>query len=125
MNARALAAAAVAAPAPMPLISRGVPVSASSQIYPIAWASDADYSTNWRGALPGWIAFDLSSVPAAHRAQVIIAWYNDPATSPYDHTLVGEGAYNSLRAYTVQANAASGGATPAPGRLTRATVTGS
>jgi len=124
MTAGVSAASAVSPPAAMPLISRGVPVSTSSQIYPVTWANDADYSTKWRGAIPGWIAFDLSGVPAGRRAQVIIAWYNDPSTSPYDHTMVGEVAYNSLRDYTVQANAAPGGATPTTGWATLATVTG-
>src|SRR5689334_4416012 len=114
-----------AAPSPMPLISRGVPVFASSQIYPAASAIDADYATQWRGALPGWIALDLSRVPAAQRGQVIVAWYNEPATSPYDHTLVGDIAYNNLRDYTVQANPAAGGtAAPTTGWVTLATVTG-
>src|SRR3954452_17944838 len=98
-----------AAPSPMPLISRGVPVYASSQIYPATYANDSSYGTNWRGTIPGWIALDLSRVPAAQRHQAIVAWYNDPATSPYDHTVVGDVAYNNLRDYTVDANAAPGG----------------
>jgi lysophospholipase L1-like esterase len=114
-----------AGPAPMPLISRGVPVFASSQIYAASNANDGDYSTYWRGSIPGWIAYDLSKVPAAQRGRVIVAWYNDPATSPYDHTIVGEVAYNSLRDYTVQANAAPGGTSaPSAGWVTLATVTG-
>jgi lysophospholipase L1-like esterase len=101
------------AAAPSPLISRGVPVFASSELYPARNANDADYSSVWRGSVPGWIAIDLSRVPAARRTRVVVAWFNDPITSPYDHTLVGEPAYNSLRDYTVEANAARGG-TPAP-----------
>src|SRR4051812_35594990 len=79
-----------AAKAPSPLISRGLPVYASSQLYPARNANDADYSSVWRGAVPGWIAVDLSRVPAARRARTIVGWFNDPITSPYDHTLVGE-----------------------------------
>lgn len=110
---------------PSPLISRGVPVFASSQLYPASNANDADYSSVWRGSVPGWIALDLSRVPAARRARVLVAWFNDPITSPYDHTLVGEPAYNNLADYTVEANAARGG-TPAPssGWVTLARVTG-
>ncbi len=67
-----------------PLISRGVPVFASSQVYPATNANDGDYSTVWRGSIPGWIAYDLSRVPAARRQRVIVAWFNDPITSPYD-----------------------------------------
>jgi lysophospholipase L1-like esterase len=107
------------------LISRDVPVFASSEIYPARNANDADYSTVWRGAIPGWIALDLSRVPAPRRQRVIVAWFNDPITSPYDHTLVGEPAYDSLRDYTLEANAAPGGtAAPTAGWVTLATVTG-
>jgi lysophospholipase L1-like esterase len=114
-----------AAPSPMPLISRGVPVYASSQIYPATYANDSSYGTNWRGTVPGWIALDLSRVPVAQRHQVIVAWYNDPATSPYDHTLVGDVAYNNLRDYTIDANTAPGGtAAPTSGWVTLATVAG-
>ena len=96
----------------MRLISRGLPVFASSQIYGVAGANDSDYSTVWRGNIPGWIALDLSRVPVAQRTQVILAWYNDPSTSPYDHTVVGEVGYNNLRDDTVQANAAPEGTVP-------------
>ena len=111
------------AAAATPLISHGVPVFASSQLQPAANANDADYSTVWRGSIPGWIAYDLSRVPVARRGRVIVAWFNDPITSPYDHTLVGEPAYNSLRDYTVEANAAHGGAAaPTGGWVKLATV---
>jgi lysophospholipase L1-like esterase len=109
----------------MPLISRGVPVYASSQIYPATYANDSSYGTNWRGTIPGWIALDLSRVPVAQRHQVIVAWYNDPATSPYDHTVVNDVAYNNLRDYTIDVNAAPGGTSaPTSGWVTLATVTG-
>src|SRR5256885_17009946 len=49
---------AQASPSPMPLISRGVPTYASSQIYPASAATDSDYGTNWRGGNPGWHAPD-------------------------------------------------------------------
>ena len=100
--------------ATMPLISRGVPVFGSSELFPARNAIDGDYSTVWRGSIPGWIALDVSRVPAAKRARVIVGWFNDPITSPYDHTLIGEVAYNSLRDYTVEANAARGGTSPPP-----------
>ncbi len=116
---------AAASPAPMPLISRGAPVYASSQIYPATYANDSSYGTNWRGTIPGWLALDLSRVPVAQRHQVIVAWYNDPATSPYDHTVVGDVAYNNLRDYTIDANPAPGGTgAPTSGWVTLATVSG-
>jgi lysophospholipase L1-like esterase len=108
-----------------PLISRGVPAFASSEIYPARSANDGDYETVWRGSIPGWIAYDLSRVSASKRARVIVGWFNDPVTSPYDHTIIGEAAYNSLRDYTVQANGARGGtAPPSSGWVTLARVTG-
>jgi lysophospholipase L1-like esterase len=108
-----------------PLISRGAPAFASSEIFPARDANDADYGTVWRGAIPGWIAYDLSRVPAARRGRVIVAWFNDPITSPYDHTVAGEPAYNNLRDYTVEANAArGGGGAPTSGWVTLVTVTG-
>jgi lysophospholipase L1-like esterase len=107
------------------LISRNVPVFASSELYPAESANDGDYSTVWRGSIPGWIAYDLSRVPVARRARVIVAWFNDPVTSPYDHTIIGEVAYNNVRDYTVQANVARGGtAPPAGGWVTLARVSG-
>jgi lysophospholipase L1-like esterase len=107
----------------MRLVSRNAPAFASSQLYPASNADDGDYGTVWRGSIPGWLAYDLSRVPAARRRRVLVAWYNDPVTSPYDHTVVGEAAYNSLRDYTVEANAAPGGsAAPTTGWVALVTV---
>lgn len=94
------------------LISRGVPVFASSEIWPATWANDNDYTTLWRGAIPSWLAYDLSGVPAAERASIVLVWYNDPLTGNYDHALIGSPGYNNLGAYTVEANAAPGGGSP-------------
>jgi lysophospholipase L1-like esterase len=106
-----------------PLISRGVPAFASSEIYPARYADDADYETVWRGSIPGWIAYDLSRIKAASRSRVVVAWFNDGITSPYDHTITAEPAYNSLRDYTVEANRARGGGTaPTSGWVTLASV---
>jgi lysophospholipase L1-like esterase len=98
-----------------PLLSRGVPAFASSEIYPARDANDADYGTVWRGAIPGWIAYDLSRVSPARRSRVLVAWFNDGITSPYDHTISAEPAYNSLRDYTLEANKARGGSVPTAG----------
>jgi lysophospholipase L1-like esterase len=118
-------AARASAAAGSTLISRGVPVFASSELYPARNANDADYSTVWRGAIPGWIAYDLSRVSPARRSRVVVAWFNDGITSPYDHTIANEPAYNSVADYTVDANAARGGG-PAPtsGWVTLARVRG-
>ena len=109
----------------MPLISRGVPAFASSQIYPASNANDGDYSSYWNGSIPSSLSYDLSSVSVAQRGKVIVAWYNDPQTSSYDHGIVGDLAYNIPRDYTIQANAApGGGAAPASSWVTLVTVTG-
>jgi lysophospholipase L1-like esterase len=114
---------AAGAPTPMPLISRSKPAFASSGT--ASNANDADYSTYWMGSIPGTLAYDLSSVPAGQRGQVLAAWYNDPMTSPYDRTVVGEIAYNSLAAYTIDVNAAAGGGSaPTSGWVTKVTVSG-
>ena len=108
----------------MPVISRGKPAFASSGN--ASGANDSSYSTYWRssGAMPAWLAYDLSSVPAANRGQVVVGWYNDPITTPYDHTVVGDAAYNNLGSYTIQVNpAAGGGQPPGSGWVTVATVT--
>jgi lysophospholipase L1-like esterase len=115
--------AAAVAPVPMPLISRGAPVYASAS--GAAAANGADYGTLFRGAIPAWVAYDLSRVPAAHRAAVVVAWFNDPMTYPYDHALVDEVAYNNPGAYTIDANAAAGGAAaPVSGWVSLARVAG-
>lgn len=108
-----------------PLLSRGVPAFASSQIWPAKWANDNDYGTFWRGAVPSWIAYDLSGLPASRRSDIVLVWYNDPLTGDYDHTIIGGPGYNNLGAYTVEANAAAGGASPpTTGWVALASVTG-
>jgi acyl-CoA thioesterase-1 len=121
--------AATPPPSPMPLISRSKPAFASSGT--ASNANDANYDTIWRSSAaisastPAWLAYDLSSVPAAQRAQVYVGWYNDPITYPYDHVMDGSNAYNSIKDYTIQVNAAAGGGSaPTTGWTTLATVTG-
>src|SRR6185312_6858802 len=125
VSALVFASAAAAAPVPMPLISRGLPAFTSSGIYPARDANDGDYDTVWRGSSKSWLAYDLSTVPSSRRSRILVAWYNDPITTPYDYALAGDVAYNEPRDYTVQANAAhGGGAAPSSGWVTLATVTG-
>ena len=93
------------------LISRSVPVFASSEAYPAAQANDGSYDTTWRSSgAPAWLAFDLSRVPAAKRGKVLVVWYN--ATFNYDHTVINDVAYNMPEDYTLQANPAPGGGSP-------------
>ncbi|HEX3047348.1 MAG TPA: cellulose binding domain-containing protein [Bacillota bacterium] len=102
---------AAAAPTPMPIISRGVPAYCSVDV--ASNANDSDYGTTWRGNTPGWLAYDLSGVPAAQRGQVLAVWYN-PDTYDYDPTILSKGSYGSLNTYTIEGNAAAGGGTSAP-----------
>jgi lysophospholipase L1-like esterase len=112
--------AIAAAPTTLPVISRGVPAFASSDI--AANANDSSYGTTWKGTVPGWIAYDLSGVPAAQRGQVDVAWYNND-TYDYDHSIKGTGSYGSLKSYTIEGNAAAGGGSaPTSGWVTLATV---
>lgn len=101
----------------MPVISRGVPAYASSEGgRPARNANDNDYATYWRSSgVPAWLAYDLSGVPTAQRGNVLLAWYNDPLTPDYNHTLTRNLAYNLPAAYTIEANKAPGGAVPGSG----------
>lgn len=112
----------VAAPAALPLISRSVPCFASSD-YP-ASANDNNYGTSWRATIPGWIAYDLSSVPTAQRGQVVLVWYNTDSYD-YDHTPRSSYYAGIPKNYTIEGNAAAGGSSSAPisGWVTLATVT--
>ena len=123
---------------PLPVISRNVPAYTNDScdgVYPASFANDASYDTQWRtcnvptSLTPIFIAFDLSSVPAASRGRVVVAWYNDPTTNSYDHNFVGilrpVGIANDIPAsYTIEGNAALGGSLPALGWVTLASVSG-
>ena len=104
------------APAPMPVISRNAPAFAdpASVNYPPSNADDADYDTIWRSdpPLPAWVAYDLSAIPPAHRGHVLVSWYNDPVTSPYEPALISQPAYNIPQDYSIQANGDPIGASP-------------
>jgi hypothetical protein len=119
----------------MPLISRDVPAFTNDDCdgsRPPALAIDGDYETQWRtcegtpsAASPKWLAYDLSSVPPARRRNVVVAWFNDPTTSPFDHAVIGDIAYDSLADYTIEVNPARGGGSPpTSGWVTRAAVRG-
>ena len=104
------------APAPMPVISRNAPAFAdpASMNYPPSNADDADYDTIWRSdpPLPAWVAYDLSAIPPAHRGRVLVSWYNDPITSPYEPALISQPAYNIPGTYSIQASGDPGGPVP-------------
>ena len=117
---------------PTALISRNVPAYSNNACYPARNANDSSYETVWsacnstngRAMSPvSWLAYDLSSVPAARRATVILAWYANCCS--YDNTISGTGAYNLPGGYTIDANSARGGtrSAPASGWRTLVTVT--
>src|SRR4051794_18956177 len=89
MLASPASATAALPPAPLTLISRGLPAYASSSRGQLAGAAnDGDYATYWRSSgTPAWLAYDLSGVPVERRGNVVLAWYNDPITPDYSHTL--------------------------------------
>jgi lysophospholipase L1-like esterase len=109
---------------PTPLISRNAPAYATSTYNPASYADDASYDTEWRStSTPAWLAYDLSEVPTSKRDTVLVAWYN--SSYEYDNTVVKMDAYNCPEDYTIQVNAAPGGARPpADGWITRVTITG-
>ena len=125
-------------PSPMSVISRNVPAytnDSCSGAYPASLANDASYDTQWRTCnvptmfTPMYLAYDLSSVPAASRGRVVVAWYNDPTTNSYDHNFVGflrpVGIPNDIPStYTIEGNTAPGGLLPLGGWVALASVSG-
>lgn len=111
--------AAFAAPLPATqLISRDVPAYASSD--EPAKANDANYMTTWNGTAPGWLAYDLSKVPAASRAKSVLVWYS--SSYDYDPTIKQRLSYGNLQNYTIEVNTAAGGKVPTKGWQTLVTV---
>lgn len=114
----------------LPLISEGVPAYASSTYAGDSPrnADDGNDGTEWRsgqGALstanPAWLAYDLSSVPRAHRQQVLAVYYN----SSYAYNTVHGPHYDNLGTYQIEGNAAPGNtAPPASGWVSLVSVTG-
>jgi hypothetical protein len=91
---------------PMPLISRGVPAFASAG--DASAANDSRYDSAWNpGALPGWIAYDLSAAPAAQRQHVLVSWYAIHAPCYIDTAMPTAG--QRPIAYTIESNSAPGG----------------
>jgi hypothetical protein len=106
-----------------PVISRNVPVFASSTNYPASNANSGNYNTWWRSkGAPAWLAYELSGVPVVERSKVLLVWYNE--TYNYNHTLIGDYAYNLPQDYTIDVNPAAGGKLPGTGWVTLITVKG-
>ena len=105
---------------PNPVISRNCPVYSGKASQPTA-ANDEHYFSFCMLPTPDYIAYDLSAVPSEERKQVIAVWYN---TSSYDYI----GSYKSRNMepsdYTIEVNAAEGGAYPESGWEVVETVEG-
>jgi hypothetical protein len=113
--------------APQTVISRNVPAYTNNDYngaLPASLANNTNYNDFWiSNNVPAYLAYDLSGVPVGQRGQVILVWYNDPATKPFNPALIGDVYYRVPENYTIEANAAPGGSFPASGWVTLATVT--
>jgi hypothetical protein len=100
-------------PTPMPVISEDVPAFASSNTANSTpeKAQDLDPKSNWTStAIPAWLTYDLSSVPAAEREQVLIAWYTG-ATLDFINESPNADQHLPID-YTLELNKADGGGEP-------------
>lgn len=97
----------------MPVISVGVPAFASGSTDGNSLpgrANDTNPATNWESDIvPAWIAYDLSSAPAAQRQQVLVAWYDlrieDYVSPPSSSIALPE-------SYTIEVNSSPGSTAP-------------
>ena len=98
---------------PNPVVSRKAPAYALGSQSSASAGNDMYYNTFWKGKAPeDWLAYDLSAVEEAHRAQVAVVWY-----SPSTFDQVGNYAYRSgaPTSYTIELNSAPGGECPTEG----------
>lgn len=128
-------------PKSMPIISRNVPAYTNDDFSGSFPASNANNSTYggqnyWRcvttptanansGTLTQavYLAYDLSGVASTQRQNIVVVWYNDPTTDPYNANLLGTNYFNSPSAYTIDINTAAGGSLPNSGWVTKVTET--
>lgn len=108
---------------PNVVISRNCPAYSASSPHTAGAANDDYYYSFWFGTAPDYLAYDLSDVPEEQRQEVIAVWYN--TTGQYDYTVVNGGSSSSMPTdYTIEVNAAEGGAYPEEGWVTVETVEG-
>lgn len=118
-------------PTPDALISQGVPVYTNGYNYSGGTQSalnDDNYGTQLCSptqpvtpSSPFYAAYDLSGVPTSERGQVLWAMFAN--TYPFDLSYFNDVAYNVPADWTIDANAAGGGAYPSSGWVTLTTVT--
>lgn len=128
-------------PVALPVISRNCPAYTNDDFsgsFPASLANNFVYKNTdmWRcqttptgnadsGTLTQavYLAYDLSGVPSAQRQSVVLVWYNDPETDPYNSTILATNYFNVPASYTIDINTAAGGSLPAGGWSTKVTVT--
>ncbi len=118
-SASAVAAEARGAIAPQQIISRGVPAYASAGT--AAYGNSAVYAQEGKWipegewtvySSPAWLAYDLSGVPAADRAKILVVWYG--GAQAYDCSIIKGASYRMPGPYVLEGNAARGGAKGPP-----------
>jgi hypothetical protein len=115
-------------PPKMPLISRGVPAYASTNTYPASRANNATYADAWRSVSvpsvgsPQYVALDLSGVAAISRGRVLVSLLNEQGNQYWNADT--SQAISLFADYTLEGNAAAGGALPASGWVPLVTVVG-
>ena len=99
--------------APQPIISRGVPAYASAGT--ASYGNNATYAQEGKWipdcewtvfSSPAWLAYDLSGVPAADRAKILVVWYG--GGQAYDCSIIKGASYRMPGPYVIEGNAAAG-----------------
>jgi len=110
----------------MPRISASAPAFSSGNANSSTSPSDAndnDPTTSWvPDQLPAWIAYDVSSAPAAQRQSILVVWNAEHAGS-YLNATTPTGAMMPTD-YTIEVNAAPGGTPPTTGWTQVASISG-
>lgn len=104
-----------------PIISRNVPAYSGTNPATASAGNDDYYYSFWNGVAPDdYLAYDLSGVSKENRQVIDAVWYN---TSSYDTIGVYSNRNMEPSDYTIEVNAAPGGAYPENGWEVIETVT--
>ncbi|MBQ4464543.1 MAG: lysophospholipase [Oscillospiraceae bacterium] len=110
---------AVTAPIPNPVISRNCPAYSGSNPATAVAGNDEHYFSFWNAQCPDYLAYDLSGIPEENRKVIDAVWY---CTSAYDTIGMYINRNQEPSDYTIEINAAEGGAYPESGWEVVATV---
>lgn len=102
------------------VISRDCPAYSSDENGSASSANDKYYYSFWNSTSPDYLAYDLSGVPESQRKKIDAVWYN--ATGQFDYTVVNGNSNGMPSDYTIEVNAAEGGAYPETGWVVVETV---